>query len=141
MTSEFYDLPGVYWIFKHVFQAIRVQWSVYRRHAPEIQEAVQVLDRGGGVVLFPEGRLHRHPELLLRKFGQGVWRSLPRAAGDAGGRLLGRGRLRQLHVVFQGQTDAEQAARLLAPHRRGRGSARAGAAGGARRPAVDAQSF
>jgi 1-acyl-sn-glycerol-3-phosphate acyltransferase len=76
MTSEFYDRPVVYWIFKYIFQAIRVQFSRYRREAPEIQEAVRVLDQGGGVALWPEGWLRRRPEPSLRKFGQGVWRIL-----------------------------------------------------------------
>ncbi len=76
MTSEFYDRPVVHWIFAHIFEAIRVQVSSFRREAPEIQQAVKVLDRGDCLALWPEGRLRRTEEPTLRKFGQGVWRIL-----------------------------------------------------------------
>lgn len=76
MTSDFYDAPGVHFIFRHVFEAIRVQASVYRREAPEIADAVRHLDRGHAVALWPEGWLRRRPEPSLRMFGQGVWHIL-----------------------------------------------------------------
>jgi len=76
MTSDFYDLPGVHFIFANVFRAIRVQASAFRREAPELAQAIAQLDRGEGVSLFPEGWLRRKPEPSLRKFGQGVWHIL-----------------------------------------------------------------
>lgn len=76
MTSDFYDLPGVHWVFANVFQAIRVQASAFRREAPELVEAVDRLDAGGSVAIFPEAWLRRGPEPTLRKFGQGVWHIL-----------------------------------------------------------------
>jgi 1-acyl-sn-glycerol-3-phosphate acyltransferase len=76
MTSEFYDLPVVYWIFAHLFEAIRVQAATFRREAPEIRQAIAVLDHGDCLSLFPEGRLRRQPVPLLRKFGRGVWHIL-----------------------------------------------------------------
>lgn len=76
MTSDFYDVPGVHWVFANVFQAIRVQASAFRREAPELVEAVDRLDAGGSVAIFPEAWLRRGPEPTLRKFGQGVWHIL-----------------------------------------------------------------
>ncbi len=73
MTSDYYDRPGVHFWFAYIFQAIRVQSSRYRREAPEIAEAIAVLDRGGCVSLFPEGWLRRDPAPSVRKFGHGVW--------------------------------------------------------------------
>jgi 1-acyl-sn-glycerol-3-phosphate acyltransferase len=35
-----------------------------------------VLDRGGCVLIFPEGQLRRTPESVVRHFGQGVWHIL-----------------------------------------------------------------
>jgi 1-acyl-sn-glycerol-3-phosphate acyltransferase len=76
MTSRFFDLPVLHWLMSDVAGAIRVEEAAYRREAPELQEAVAVLDRGGCLLLFPEGALKRHPEQSLRRFGQGVWRIL-----------------------------------------------------------------
>jgi 1-acyl-sn-glycerol-3-phosphate acyltransferase len=76
MTSAFYDLPGLKWLMKNVAGAIRVQASTYRREAPELQLAIEALDDGGCVVLFPEGSLRRKEERPLRRFGQGAWHIL-----------------------------------------------------------------
>jgi len=76
MTSVFYDLPVLRWLMVHVAQAIRVQASTYRREAPELEVAIADLDRGGCVVIFPEGAMRRRASLPLRKFGQGVWHIL-----------------------------------------------------------------
>jgi 1-acyl-sn-glycerol-3-phosphate acyltransferase len=76
MTSLFYDLPVLRWWMRHVVRAIRVQVSGFRREAPELREAIRVLDGGGCVVLFPEGSLRRSPDRPLRPFGQGVWHIL-----------------------------------------------------------------
>jgi 1-acyl-sn-glycerol-3-phosphate acyltransferase len=76
MTSLFYDLPIVNWLMRHVTRAIRVQESMFRRETPEIGEAVAALQKGECVLIFPEGRLRRKEELILRQFGQGVWHIL-----------------------------------------------------------------
>ncbi len=76
MTSTFYDLPVLRWLMVHVVHAIRVPDVTFRRAAPELSEAIAALDRGECVVIFPEGMLRRHPEQLVRQFGQGVWHIL-----------------------------------------------------------------
>ena len=79
MTSVFYDLPVIHWLMVHLVRAIRVQASAFRREAPELQEAVRVLRRGGCVLVFPEGGLRSREEQLLKPFGQGVWHILKEA--------------------------------------------------------------
>jgi 1-acyl-sn-glycerol-3-phosphate acyltransferase len=76
MTSQFYDLPGMRWVFKHVVHAIRVQASTYRREAPELKKAISELNKGHCVVIFPEGAMRRRESLPLKLFGQGVWHIL-----------------------------------------------------------------
>jgi 1-acyl-sn-glycerol-3-phosphate acyltransferase len=76
MTSVFYDRPMLRWLMRWVVGAIRVQASRFRREAPELDEAVALLRRGGCLLLFPEAILRREEEKLLRNFGQGVWRIL-----------------------------------------------------------------
>jgi 1-acyl-sn-glycerol-3-phosphate acyltransferase len=76
MGSDFYDLPGLRWFMKRIVGAIRVQTATFRREAPELDEAIAALDRGQCVVIFPEGRLRRTPELRIRPFGRGVWHIL-----------------------------------------------------------------
>jgi 1-acyl-sn-glycerol-3-phosphate acyltransferase len=76
MTSKYYDLPILHWLMVRVARAIRVPAGTFRREAPELAEAVTVLDRGGCLVIFPEGFVKRREELPLRNFGQGVWRIL-----------------------------------------------------------------
>lgn len=76
MTSKYFDLPILHWLMRNVAGAIRVPAAAFRREAPELQEAVAVLDRGGCVLIFPEGYMKRRPEQSLRHFGQGVWRIL-----------------------------------------------------------------
>lgn len=76
MTSYFYDRPGIRWLMRHVIGAIRVEASRFRREAPELAEAVEVLRRGGCLLVFPEALLRRKEEQLLRNFGRGVWHVL-----------------------------------------------------------------
>ena len=76
MTSLFFDIPVLHWLMTRVVHAIRVPVSAYRREAPELNEAIAVLDRGDALLLFPEGMLRRKDELTLRLFGQGIWRIL-----------------------------------------------------------------
>jgi 1-acyl-sn-glycerol-3-phosphate acyltransferase len=76
MTSQFYDLKPLRWFFKNVVRAIRVQASTYRREAPELKKAIEELDQGECVVIFPEGAMRRRENQPLRQFGQGVWHLL-----------------------------------------------------------------
>jgi 1-acyl-sn-glycerol-3-phosphate acyltransferase len=76
MTSVFYDMPGIRWMMRHVARAIRVPAGQFRREAPELKEAITVLDGGGCVVIFPEGSLRKKEQPILRMFGQGVWHIL-----------------------------------------------------------------
>jgi 1-acyl-sn-glycerol-3-phosphate acyltransferase len=76
MTSVFYDIPGVAWSMRNIIQAIRVQVATFRREAPELQEAITVLRGDGCVLIFPEAMLRRQEELMLRRFGRGVWNIL-----------------------------------------------------------------
>jgi acyl-[acyl-carrier-protein]-phospholipid O-acyltransferase / long-chain-fatty-acid--[acyl-carrier-protein] ligase len=76
MTSKFYDLPVISCLMRRVVGTIRVPDKLYRREAPEIQEAIAALDRDEGVVIFPEGWLRRKDEVPLRRFGRGTWQIL-----------------------------------------------------------------
>jgi 1-acyl-sn-glycerol-3-phosphate acyltransferase len=76
LTSNFYDLPGLHWVFEHGVTVIRVQKSAFRREAPELQRAIEELDRGECVMVFPEGAMRRKEEMPLKMFGQGVWHIL-----------------------------------------------------------------
>lgn len=73
MTSVFYDLPVIRWIMATITKAIRVPATTFRREAPELQEAVAVLQAGGCLLVFPEARLRKTQEKLLYPFGQGLW--------------------------------------------------------------------
>src|SRR4029079_16324252 len=53
MTSTFFDLPGMRWLMKNVTHAIRVEVSTYRRDVPELRLAVDALDRGQVLLVFP----------------------------------------------------------------------------------------
>ena len=81
MTSDFYDLPVIRWLMVHVVKAIRVERKRFRRQAPELEEAIAVLRRGGCVLLFPESFLRRKEEVPLRQFGQGLWHILRAVPG------------------------------------------------------------
>jgi 1-acyl-sn-glycerol-3-phosphate acyltransferase len=76
MTSVFYDMPILRWLMIHVAHAIRVEASEFRREAPELKLAIEALDRGECLIMFPEGRMRRRGDQLLHRFGQGIWRIL-----------------------------------------------------------------
>jgi 1-acyl-sn-glycerol-3-phosphate acyltransferase len=76
MTSVFFDIPGVSWMMRHLIQAIRVEFTSYRREAPELKQVVAILRDGGCVLVFPEARLRRSEGEFIRRFGQGVWHVL-----------------------------------------------------------------
>jgi 1-acyl-sn-glycerol-3-phosphate acyltransferase len=73
MTSDFYDLPGLYWLMRYVLRVIRVEEAHARREAPELDEAVARLDAGECLVIFPEGRLRREEHRHLAPFQRGIW--------------------------------------------------------------------
>ena len=76
MTAGFYDLPFMSWLMRKVFRVIRVSDSPARRDVPEIEQAIEALDAGQCVVIFPEGYLRRKDDEPLRRFGRGVWQIL-----------------------------------------------------------------
>jgi 1-acyl-sn-glycerol-3-phosphate acyltransferase len=76
MTSRYFDMRVLHWLMTHVVKAIRVPESTFRREAPELNEAIKILDQGDCLLIFPEGGMKRKPEQVLHPFGQGVWRIL-----------------------------------------------------------------
>lgn len=75
MISKFYDLPVISWLMRKL-NAIRVEDSLFRREAPEIQVAIQALKDGDSVMIFPEGWLRRKEEEPMKRFSRGVWQIL-----------------------------------------------------------------
>jgi 1-acyl-sn-glycerol-3-phosphate acyltransferase len=76
MTSVFFDHWFIRWTMVYLADAIRVQASGFRRDVPEIQAAIDALDQGKCLVIFPEGRLRRSADKPLKMFGQGIWHIL-----------------------------------------------------------------
>jgi 1-acyl-sn-glycerol-3-phosphate acyltransferase len=76
MYAEYYRIPGLHFYMKHVIGAIPSGATGFRREAPELDEVVRRLDRGEGVLIFPEGWVRRTEEEPLRRFAQGAWRIL-----------------------------------------------------------------
>lgn len=76
MTALFYDRPIIRQLMVYFYDTIRVREVAVRKDAPELREAVESLDKGKCVVIFPEGFLRRSEEVPLRRFGRGVWHIL-----------------------------------------------------------------
>lgn len=76
MTSTFYDLPVISFLMRQIIGTIRVPDIAYKKEAPEIQEAIDELDRGNAVLIFPEGYLRRKEGLEMKRFGRGIWQIL-----------------------------------------------------------------
>ncbi|MCE9532850.1 MAG: 1-acyl-sn-glycerol-3-phosphate acyltransferase, partial [Planctomycetes bacterium] len=76
MTSRFYDKPVISWFMRRVIGTVRVPDVAMRKEAPELKDAVQKLDEGVGLILFPEGWLRRKEAQELRRFGRGIWHIL-----------------------------------------------------------------
>jgi 1-acyl-sn-glycerol-3-phosphate acyltransferase len=78
MGSQFYDLPVLRPLARHLFHVIRVPEDLYKKQGTpeEIVEAIAALDRGECLVVFPEGFLRRSEEKLLKRFGRGIWQIL-----------------------------------------------------------------
>lgn len=82
MTSVFYDKPGLKFFMKDVFRSIRVADVPRRRETPpELSDAVERLEQGECLLIFPEGRMRREEDELLKHFGQGVWHILKERPG------------------------------------------------------------
>jgi len=79
MTSRFFDLPLVRWLMIRIVGAIRVPQVRFRRQAPELADAVAVVQDGGCLLMFPEAILRRKERPILRTFGQGIWHILREA--------------------------------------------------------------
>jgi acyl-[acyl-carrier-protein]-phospholipid O-acyltransferase/long-chain-fatty-acid--[acyl-carrier-protein] ligase len=76
MTSVFFDHWLLRWTMIYLADAIRVEAAGFRRAIPELQKAIDSLDAGKCLVIFPEGRLRRNQEQPLKLFGQGIWHIL-----------------------------------------------------------------
>jgi 1-acyl-sn-glycerol-3-phosphate acyltransferase len=76
MTSVYFDHWLLRWTMIYLADAIRVEASGFRRDIPELQKAVEALDAGKCLCIFPEGRLRRTAEKPLKMFGQGIWHIL-----------------------------------------------------------------
>jgi 1-acyl-sn-glycerol-3-phosphate acyltransferase len=77
MTSQFFDKPVLRWIMTSLNAAIRVEdTGKLRRDLPELDAAIELLDQGGTVLIFPEGAMRRKEQVIMRRFGQGIWRIL-----------------------------------------------------------------
>lgn len=77
MTSVYYDLPVINYLMRDVVHAIRVEEAARRKETPpELNEAISRLDQGECVLIFPEGRMRRREDEILKRFGQGVWHIL-----------------------------------------------------------------
>jgi 1-acyl-sn-glycerol-3-phosphate acyltransferase len=75
MYGEYFVMPGLHFYMKQIIGAIPAGATTFRREAPELDEVVRRLDRGEGVLIFPEGQVRRKEE-PLRRFAQGAWRVL-----------------------------------------------------------------
>jgi 1-acyl-sn-glycerol-3-phosphate acyltransferase len=73
MTSLYYDKPIMRWFMANIFRAIRVPAERHKQEVPDLNEAVQRLEQGQCVILFPEGWTRRRDDQPLRRFGRGVW--------------------------------------------------------------------
>jgi 1-acyl-sn-glycerol-3-phosphate acyltransferase len=77
MTSVYFDKPFLHFLCKDIINAIRVQQVARRKEMPpELMEAVARLDRGECLLIFPEGRMRKSDDELLKRFGQGIWHIL-----------------------------------------------------------------
>jgi 1-acyl-sn-glycerol-3-phosphate acyltransferase len=76
MTERFYNIWFLRPILKYVTKVIVVPEVPIRRETPEIRQAIEALDQGRCLVIFPEGYLRRKEEVPLRRFGQGIWQIL-----------------------------------------------------------------
>lgn len=76
MYAAYFKLPGLHFYMKHIINAIPAGAPKIRKVAPELDEVVHRLDRGEGVLIFPEGWVRRNADEEIRRFAQGPWRIL-----------------------------------------------------------------
>jgi 1-acyl-sn-glycerol-3-phosphate acyltransferase len=75
MFGDYFKKFGLHFYMKHIINAIPSGSGSVRRDAPELDEVVRRLDRGEGILIFPEGWVQRR-EGPVRRFAQGPWRVL-----------------------------------------------------------------
>jgi 1-acyl-sn-glycerol-3-phosphate acyltransferase len=76
MFGNYFNFFGLHFYMKHIINAIPSGAGMVRREAPELAEAVRRLDRGEGILIFPEGWVRRKEDETVRRFAQGPWRIL-----------------------------------------------------------------
>jgi 1-acyl-sn-glycerol-3-phosphate acyltransferase len=76
MYGEYFRKFGLHFYMKHIIDAIPSGVGAVRRDVPELAEAVRRLDKGEGVLIFPEGWVRRKEDESIRRFAQGAWRIL-----------------------------------------------------------------
>ncbi|HEX4588605.1 MAG TPA: lysophospholipid acyltransferase family protein, partial [Gemmataceae bacterium] len=76
MYGGYFNIFGLHFYMKHIINAIPSGVGTVRRETPELDEAVRRLDRGEGLLIFPEGWVRRKEEEPIRRFAQGAWRIL-----------------------------------------------------------------
>lgn len=76
MYAAYFKLPGLHFYMKYIINAIPAGAPKIRKVAPELDEVVHRLDRGEGVLIFPEGWVRRNADEEIRRFAQGPWRIL-----------------------------------------------------------------
>jgi 1-acyl-sn-glycerol-3-phosphate acyltransferase len=76
MYGEYFKKFGLHFYMKHCINGIPSGVGMVRREAPELDEAVRRLDRGEGILIFPEGWVRRKEDEPIRRFAQGAWRIL-----------------------------------------------------------------
>jgi 1-acyl-sn-glycerol-3-phosphate acyltransferase len=76
MYGDYFKKFGLHFYMKHIINAIPSGVGSVRREAPELDEVVRRLDRGEGILVFPEGWVRRKEEESIRRFAQGPWRIL-----------------------------------------------------------------
>jgi len=76
MFGDYFKKFGLHFYMKHIINAIPSGVGTVRRETPELDEAVRRMDRGEGVLIFPEGWVRRKEDDPIRRFAQGPWRIL-----------------------------------------------------------------
>jgi 1-acyl-sn-glycerol-3-phosphate acyltransferase len=82
MISTMFDKPFLKWLAGDVYGAIRVpDRPGFRRHMPEIDQAIDALKRGENMMIFPEAWLRRKEEQPIHRFAQGIYHILKACPG------------------------------------------------------------
>jgi 1-acyl-sn-glycerol-3-phosphate acyltransferase len=77
MISTMFDKPFLKWLAGDVYGAVRVpDRPGFRRHMPEIDQAIAILKNGENMMIFPEAWLRRKEEQPIHRFAQGIYHIL-----------------------------------------------------------------